>query len=210
MKKLIIIFLSISSFSLSAQDYLSAMQNNLKQLDAAETPQNYTGLALSFERIAVAEQTKWHPYYYQAFCLLAKSFLIEGADDRDKLVDAAEAIIEKAGQLGGDKAELSVLQARAYQARLSVDPASRSMQYGPKTTMLLAEARAKNPNNPRVLFLLGQNLLFTPEGYGGGKDRALPLIEKAVAIFNTAPTEPTVDPSWGRDEANSLLANAKK
>ncbi len=210
MKKLIIILISLSSFSLSAQNYLTAMSDCLAQLEKAETIQEYTDLALAFERIGIAEKTKWHPYYYQAFCLLVKSFMLKDADSRDNIIDAAEGIIKKAGELGGDKGELSALQARAFQARLSVDPGTRAMQYGPKTTMLLAEARAQNPNNPRVLFLLGQNLLFTPAGFGGGKEKALPLIEQAVEKFNTAPVQDPLAPSWGREEATSLLANAKK
>ncbi len=209
MKNVIIVILLFfwSTFGLLAQDqYQEKMLESIQAFGEATTADDYAQLANVFERIGLAEQDQWHPFYYQVLCLTARSFEIEGADDRDALIDQAETALKRVAELGADEAELAVLQARIYQARLSVDPASRSMVYGPKTTMLLAQTRAKAPENPRVLFLLGQNLYFTPEGLGGGKEKALPLIQRAVQIFRNTTAENSLAPSWGRDEAEGFLA----
>jgi hypothetical protein len=212
-KSLIITLLFVlagATIGLAQDQYHETMLKSVKAFDKAVSAEDYTELANIFERIGFAEQDKWHPFYYQALCLNAKSFEIEGADARDKLIDQAEAALQKATELGCSEAEAAVLQARIYQARLSVNPASRTVIYGPKTTMLLAQTRAKAPENPRVLFLLGQNLLFTPEGLGGGIDKALPLIEGAVKIFRASSNEDTLDPSWGQEEAEGLLSSLKE
>jgi hypothetical protein len=190
----------------SQNQYQEKMLESIEALDGAKTVEDYTQLANVFERIGLAEENKWHPFYYQVLCLTAKSFEIEGTDARDQLIDQAETALKKVEELGGDEGEIAVLKARIYQARLSVDPASRSMVYGPKTMMLLAQTRAKAPQNPRVLFLLGQTLYFTPEGLGGGKEKALPLIRQAVQIFRETDTSNTLDPRWGQDEAEGFLA----
>lgn len=209
MKKSLIItliFVLATASGIQAQDqYQEKMLESIQALEEANTAEDYTALANTFERIGLAEENRWHPFYYQVLCLTAKSFEIEGTDARDQLIDQAETALKKVEALGGDEAELAVLKARIYQARLSVDPASRSMVYGPKTTMLLAQTRAKAPQNPRVLFLLGQNLYFTPEGLGGGKEKALPLIRQAVQIFRSATSSNALDPSWGQEEAEGFL-----
>jgi len=191
--------------ALSAQDYEATMRDCIQQLADAEEEAEYATLAQQFERIANAEADQWHPYYYQAFCLVARSFQAEGSDARDELVDAAQAALDKAGELAADAGEVAALQARIYQARLSVDPAGRTMTFGPKTTMYLAEAAEKYPRNPRVLFLLGQNLFHTPAAFGGGAERALPPLQGAIALFENVPVTDPLGPSWGQEQAEAVL-----
>lgn len=211
MKKLFFILpVLLLGFNLIGQDYAGTMQSCLEQLGSAATESDYSELATTFERIGLAEQDKWHPFYYQAFCLIAKGFIAEGAEKKDQIIDAAETAIKKAASVGGPEAELAVLQARANQARLSVDPVTRGMQLGPKTTMLLAEARAKAPDNPRVTYLLGQNIFYTPAAFGGGPDKAIPLVEKSIELFKTYKTDDPFAPKWGQEQAEAFLKSVNK
>ena len=41
---------------------------------------------------------------------------------------------------------------------------------------------ALNANNPRLYYFRGMSLFNTPEQFGGGKDKAKPVFEKAAEL----------------------------
>ena len=47
----------------------------------------------------------------------------------------------------------------------------------------LAKAEKINPENPRIYYLKGSSLFYTPEMYGGGKAQAKTQFEKAKELF---------------------------
>ena len=63
----------------------------------------------------------------------------------------------------------------------------------------------QNPNNPRAYVLLAQNLFYMPAMFGGGKDKAKPIVEKSVQLFETFEPATELDPAWGKSMAVSLL-----
>ena len=86
-----------------------------------------------------------------------------------------------------------------------VDYRGHTPIYGPKATELLTQAIKLHPKNPRAYLLLGQFLLYTPSTYGGGKEKAKPVIEKSVQLFETFEPAAELDPTWGKNMAASLL-----
>ncbi|MFT5998483.1 MAG: hypothetical protein ACI81P_000936 [Neolewinella sp.] len=206
MKSLLYLTLLLGSTSLFAQaSYQQALGQALGQFSQAQSPEQYGASATAFTELGNAEGATWHANYYAALATVAQSFRTEETKDRDRLVSEAQVYLNLAKEAGTTEAESVALQARIYQARISIDPASRSMQYGPKTMGMLFPAKAKSPGNPRLLLLLAQMVERTPVGYGGGPEKALSLVQGSMAAFEVWSSEDPFAPSWGQDEAAKLL-----
>jgi hypothetical protein len=65
-----------------------------------------------------------------------------------------------------------------------------------------------DPNNPRLYYLEGAGIFGTPEQYGGGKAKAKPVLEKAVALFKSEQHKP-LHPHWGQKQAEDMLAQCQ-
>ena len=76
--------------------------------------------------------------------------------------------------------------------QMMVDPQSRWMSYGKEAGDALTKGMQLDPNNPRVYYLQGMSLFNTPEQFGGGKDKAKPLFEKAVELYKAAKPKPFI------------------
>ena len=120
-------------------------------------------------------------------------------------LDQAQPFIDKALEIYPDESELHVLQGMLYQARIKVDPAGRGMQYSMKATEELNQAKSYNPDNPSAYYLLGMNVLHTPESFGGGAGAACPLFRKADELFRSYVPENVLSPTWGPERNLELL-----
>lgn len=209
--KYVLLFICLcASATVFAQSdkFESAMQNNLKQLGTAETTDDLTQVAAAFERIGDAEKTQWLPYYYAALATIRKGFTDNKAD-RDAVATTSESQIEKAAAIAPDNAEIYLLKSMAATLHMLVDPMSRWQSFGQKITQYRQKAAKLEPNNPRVYFLEAQNLMGTPEQFGGGKAAAKPLFEKSVALFETYKPINNLYPSWGKQDAMAMLEKIK-
>jgi D-lyxose ketol-isomerase len=59
-----------------------------------------------------------------------------------------------------------------------------------------------------VYYLQGLTLFNTPEQFGGGKAKAKPVFEKAVALYKTAQVKPMY-PHWGQVQAEEMLGKCQ-
>lgn len=210
MKKILLIatlLVSIAGFGQS-EKFKAGMHKNLELMDSAKTQQDYEAVASGFERIAEAEKTEWLPYYYAALAQLQKAFTAAKPTDNDAIADRAEALIAKGQALSKDNAELLCLMSMSMSARMMVDVQARGAQYGPKGGAYLQQAIQLDPKNPRAFVLLGQSTLFTPAFWGGGKEKAKPLLQKAVDNFKEFKPASDLHPKWGKEMAEKLLAQA--
>ena len=111
-----------------------------------------------------------------------------------------------------NNSEVLALRANYYQAKLQDSPMMAPF-YGPKAGNILKVALNEDPNNPRANLLMGQNLFYTPEMYGGGLEKAKPFLEKARELFaEAAATTPSIQPSWGKymsDQMGKELASGE-
>lgn len=190
------------------EELAQAIEGSLLKLHTAETLNEAREAVNMLERISLAAPDTWQAHYHYAYGNVMLSFRESDAGTKEQLLDKAEAAIEKGQQADGDPSELLTLQAFVYQARISVD-GSRAMQYSGKARNTLGEALAINPENPRALFLNGQNIFHTPEAFGGGSENALPWFEKSVESFQTSSTASAIDPSWGEQSAQTMLQQCK-
>lgn len=118
----------------------------------------------------------------------ARKLLVDGI----AACDRAFAADPKFGEVLAVKASLQALS-------LSFAPQA-AMTLGPEMEENFARAKQLEPENPRVWLLHGVYLLHKPAAFGGGPERAQPVLEKAVALFAGAKaTARGID--WGRDDA---------
>ena len=66
-----------------------------------------------------------------------------------------------------------------------------------KAAEILGKAMEENPENPRPLFLLAQNIFHTPKIFGGGSKNALPKALEAKELFEKEIGKEGIDPKWG-------------
>jgi tetratricopeptide (TPR) repeat protein len=212
MKKIIltsiIILASILTYA-GEKEYMEAMGKNLQELGKAKTSADFLSLANGFERIAEAEQDEWLPNYYVAYSYINMVFAEGSTEDIDKTLDKAEAFLEKARELSPDNSEIEVLQGWIYQGRIQVDPMGRGMSYSQKAAESFGKAKNLNPDNPRIYFLSGQNILYTPEMFGGGQEAACPYFLEAKEKYETFTPETAISPNWGKEYTIKLAASCK-
>ena len=202
------LLLCAAMFSGSAQSekYAGAMQKNIDQLKNSHSIAELQDVAASFDRVGDAEKTQWLPYYYAA---LAQTWIGWRPDVKDKDANAekikqylakAEAI-EKNG-------ELYAIENMMATQKMLIDPQTRWQTDGKDAATALQNGLKLDPNNPRLNYLQGESLFGTPEQFGGGKEKAKPVFEKAIALFKAAQPKPLY-PIWGQKEAEEKLALCK-
>lgn len=77
-------------------------------------------------------------------------------------------------------------------------------QYAP----LMKEARASEPDNPRLLWVLGPSLWWLPAASGGGQDKAIAAYDQGLESVRKSKGKAVDDlePSWGEPELLMSLA----
>ncbi len=187
--------------------YTAAMLDIIAAQNAAKTPAAVQATLAPLERVAAAAPAAWEPRYYQARAYLKMGFAGTDGDAQDKRFDQAQNALDQAMKLkGADRSELLVLQAYILQGRIMVSPMLRGAVYTGRVQEALGEAKALNPNNPRVYLVLGNDLYFRPAMFGGGAEKAKPFYEKAVALFDTYKPASALSPTWGQQLAVGSLA----
>lgn len=204
MKALILAVALCGSIAVQAQSdkYVQAVQKSLTLLDSAKTTADLQAASAAFERIGDAEKTQWIPYYYAALAQVRAGFSDKTAD-KDVLAGKALELVNKAEAVETNS-DLYTIRNMAATLQMTVDPMSRWQTYGAQAAAALQNAIKANPENPRIYYLQGMTTFGTPAQFGGGKDKAKPLFEKAVALSKTEQVKPLY-PHWGGAEAEKML-----
>jgi len=216
MKKLILLVIACTAIAqLNAQDakYVKAMEKNIALIDSAGKPSSavsYQDAYNGFERIANANPKEWLPLYYQSFCEIMMGMKQADNLKKDEFLDKAEWLINKADSLQPSNSEIFVMKSFVNSMKISVDPQTRGQKLGMRSGMLLGMAMQYDPENPRVYFLKGQGLLYTPEQFGGGKEKAIPVLEIAMQKFAKFKPANSIMPNWGEVRCKAALEEAKK
>ena len=201
MKKLSLsIILGILILGTYAQNnYEKAIKDALNAFYTSQTLEEMNSTAGTFERIAEAEPRKWLPRYYAAYVYTIHSYKVQESDKKQQLIDAAQKQLDVALEIAPKESEVHVLQGMIYQATIMVDPAAYGQSYSTKAASSFNTAMNFNPANPRPVYLQAMSVLSTPEQYGGGKDAAQPIFERAVKMFDSFTPENEIMPNWGKE-----------
>jgi tetratricopeptide (TPR) repeat protein len=209
MKQVILaVFLCSTVLAGSAQSdkYVATMQKNIALFDSAKTVGDLQSISATFERVGDAEKTQWLPYYYAA---LAQTWIGWRPDVKDKDANAEriKALLTKA-QAIENNSELYAVENMMATQQMMIDPQTRWQTYGQQASGALQKGLKLDPNNPRLYYLQGMSLFNTPVQFGGGKDKAKPLFEKAIALYKSGQPKPLY-PTWGEKEAEQTLAQCQ-
>lgn len=210
MKKTILMIFAmimVSAGFAQSEKYMNAMNQNIAQTDSLMQKGNALEVANNFARIGDAEKDKWLPYYYAAYCTVTQAFADQDNSKKDALADKATEYLTKAESLlGKDNSELNVIKSMIATAHMMVDPQSRFMTYGSQSAEFIKKAEKLDPTNPRPVLLEAQNTFYTPAAFGGGKEAAKPLFEKAVQLYETFQPESALSPVWGKLNVQYFLS----
>jgi len=205
MKKIIFSLVMLLSVKAMAQGdkYTDAMQKALIALDSSKTTLALQSVATMFEQIGDAEKTQWLPYYYAGLAYSTIGWMDQGVD-KDANAEKINALCNKAEAIEKN-AEIYSLRNMAATQQMIVDPQSRWMTYGQEAGGALQKGLELDPNNPRLHYLEAMSVLNTPEQFGGGKEKARPMIEKTIELMTAEHVKPLY-PHWGLQQAQAALA----
>jgi hypothetical protein len=212
MKKIFILLLSLAIGSYcfgQNKKYIGVMEKTIKNLDTCKSAGGFQQVANAFERIGNAEKKEWLPSYYVALCNVYLAGMSSG-DKVDEYCDIAEKNVSCADSLNPNNSEVYALRSLIYSQRIAVNPMLRGAKFGGKSNEMSAKAKELDPTNPRPYLLQGQGKYYTPAQFGGGKEKALPILEEAVAKYGSFKPVSTIHPDWGRQRALNLLEDCKK
>lgn len=215
MKKTCIAFycsIIFPALTLSAQDFDSILASTLVQFERDTTIEMMAATVNRFEMIAGKWNDQWLAHYYAAYSESVYSYIEQEEHKRDAWLDKADLHLQQAEQLyGQDSDELYVLRALLASARLSVNPGSRWKKYGEVFDQNITKAKSINPANPRIYYLQGNSLYYTPKMFGGGPKNAMPFYEIADSLYQQVNLDSLdISPSWGEIQNTEMLGNCRE
>ena len=214
MKRILLIFSLLSTifnFSFAqSEEYKTTMKEIVDSIQSSKWGADLVPYANQLERVAGVETKEWLPNYWAAYCYMNKSYIEPMAEKKDLLLEKAENLIATAEKLMPNNDEIEVLKANIASARMAVDPQSRWQKYGAVSGKALGTAQKLNPENPRAKMLEAQGIFYTPEAFGGGKQKALPLIKEALAKFEAFKPSSDIMPNWGLFIVKYMATEAEK
>lgn len=206
----LMICVAFSTSALAQTPYEKAMSSKVPQLEQQKSAEEFTALANDFRRIADKEKTLWLPYYYAALSSIQKGRLAmrQGKTaELDAIASEAQKSLDLASDLSKDNAEILILQKMIHGLKLMVNPQERFMSEGMLAADALGKAEKLDPENPRITLMKAEDVYFTPEQFGGSKERGLELFQKSLDQYKTYKSKSVLDPSWGKGEAEYFLTN---
>lgn len=209
-KNTLLIALMLVSGLVSAQTdkYTAAMKKGVAMLDSARDEQSFLAAANYFERVANVETTQWLPTYYAAYANLYTALTSADQSKKDGMYDKVLDLMNKADGISANNSEILALKGYAQFMKMSVDPPSRLGLIG-EANAALAKAKAIDPANPRPYFILAQNTFYTPEAFGGGKNRAKPMLDESAGKYLSVSSNDAIAPHWGEKACLTLLEKCK-
>ena len=209
MKTFTFLFVLMLGFTANTQaqtKFEQAMGQTLQAYGEAQDNEALQAVANRFERIAQAEKEEWLPRYYHAWITIRLSFNQAG-EARDKVLDDAADDFEKMLALAPQESEVYALQGMYYTARLTVDPATRGMEYSMLAGQAVGKARGLDEKNPRAIYVQ----LSQAHGKAGffGEDPAKYCAEARVEAerFDDYKTPSPLYPRWGKEQLIQLGAS---
>ncbi len=203
-----ILVLIVATNAIFAQNpnYLKAMESLVSEIQNSQFGVPLQSQANKMERIASAEKTEWLPNYWVAYCYLMDSYAETDGGKKDLLLDKADQFLLIADKINEKEEELEILRANLASARMSVSPQSRWQKYGQLSAKALGQAKSMNSENPRIALLEAQGIFYTPEAFGGGKEKAKSVFDKAISQFSTFKAKSNLYPNWGENTTKYMLS----
>jgi tetratricopeptide (TPR) repeat protein len=189
---------------LAGQKSLQAGMNTWDPVQFLAARDQFLGLLIGQNNPA-----KIYPYHVGlADFRLATYYLATGnTAEAGRFAVEGESYFEMAAKSDPKFAEALALQGYLLGLEAALHP-DQAMTYGMRSMEYLNRGLALEPDNPRIQYLNGSYLLYVPEAFGGGADRAIEALAKAAALFEKETASDPLKPSWGKDESLTYLGMA--
>lgn len=208
-KTFFIIMFSIIVLRVQAQTIENALKGPVQQLYRAKTMYSMMQASSNLDNLTRRWPNEFMANYYSAYSKVVISYAVKDPKRRDMFLDQADKYYQRAKQINPETDEVYVLGASIANARMAVNK-SRWMLYSGAFNKDLAKAKALNPNNPRIYYLKGVSVFYTPKMFGGGAEKAKLYFEKAKTLFETQDTSSVMKPTWGARQNESFLKRCGK
>lgn len=211
-----IIYILVFSFSLCLEyspQYYNSMDRALEMFESSETEIDYLKASNLFYRISQVMKTDWLSSYYYAFSITRISMLQDDDDIKEQYLNKAFDILAPFDTLDIEQvdslalSEIYTLKAMIYVAKIFINPMVNGMKYGSLSSKSLDRAKKMYPFNPRPYYLDGQSKFYTPSAFGGGVDKALPILEQSLQYYNNFDAK-KYWPNWGQKDCQLLYDKA--
>ncbi|TAJ12688.1 hypothetical protein DMA11_11850 [Marinilabiliaceae bacterium JC017] len=199
---IIIVAIMCQMEAVTASNFNQVMKENIVQMYKTQSVDELNKLGALFYRIGETEQGQWLPYYYAAYAYASTTFFTHDSDSVDSFLDKAQSIMDN-NLKQTREAEVHILQALIYSMRIT-SPA-RGYKYSTLSDKALGAAEKLDPNNPRLHYWRGNNVMHTPKMFGGGKEKALKHFLKAQKLFASYHNNNEIWPAWGEEYNNYLV-----
>ena len=212
----IVFYFLLSSFIICSEysdRYYRSMDKGIEMFDSSKTEVDYLKVSNYFYRISQVIKTDWLSSYYYAYANTSLSMMQEDNDLKEEYLDKALNILApfdtlKTASLDSiAMSEIYTLRAMIYVGKIFINPMINGMKYGPLSEQNIEKAKKLNVTNPRPYYLSGQSKFYTPSAFGGGVDKALPILKDALDYYdNFKPKK--YWPNWGYDDCKYLYNQA--
>lgn len=185
---------------------IAGLSSQLRDAVLAGDSENIASLAYQLEPFTKKdEQFTSYAQYHAAHAYYRLATIPGAATEKqiDGFLNKAQDHLESAIDSDPEFAEAHILLSSIYGMKAA--GFISGMKYGPRAQSATEKARSLAPDNPRLHLIEGIGNIYKPKMFGGGIDRALESIEKAIALYpDDSPSSP-LDPDWGHAEAYAWL-----
>jgi len=193
--------------------YYESMDKGIQMFDSSKTEEDFLQVSNYFYRISQVVKTDWLSSYYYAYCNTSLSMMQEDSDLKEDYLDKALNILAPFDTLKTSNldslamSEIYTLRAMIYVGKIFINPMINGMKYGPLSEKNIEKAKKFNESNPRPYYLSGQSKFYTPSAFGGGVDKALPILSEALNYYEIFSPK-KYWPSWGYEDCKYLYGQA--
>ncbi len=213
---MLILFTFISASNINADDFSDAIVKAKKKLKEASDKNDGKAMLKArgdFERILQLKKNEWLVNYYLASCDFWYTYTIMNYEDQSKTdMKQVQKYTESSINLLNKCTDAKEDFAEAWGLKLGVN-SNRWMYEMDKMNDIIAKlseatdmCKKYEPENPRYLLIEGINTYYTPESFGGGVDKALPILEKSFKSFETFKPKDETYPDWGMESCAGMIA----
>lgn len=152
------------------------------------------------------EKKEWLFRYYIAYCDDQLVHYYQSKSDKKTAIKYLNDGIDQLNEvikLNKEFADGYGLLSSMYGEKMGIQPWTGIM-YGSRTSTLIRKAIQLEPKNPRLYMIQGTSSMFTPEKWGGSKEKAKELYLKAAELFKEDKPAPTL-PDWGKSDVYAWL-----
>jgi hypothetical protein len=202
---------TIKSSSPSMQQLKEDLKAGVDDFDSAKTMNDWVSASNHLGLIANKYSDDWAANYYACYSLTVLSYMEKDAKKKDGYLDNAEVYLKKAiDDYKTEYDELYVLSAMYDNARIAVQPMARYKSFGDLFNQNIEKAKALQPDNPRIYYLKGNAVYYTPKMFGGGAKNAITQFEKAESLYKNESKGDVYKPYWGEVQNEQMLAKCRE